>query len=327
MKYFVLVAVIVLALLGLLAGKLPSLWRLNQTALQTAGFMAFADLAPDWWLHPATPEACGQASFSGPLPTNGRFAARQLRLLGLIDLACGDREQAAALFQRAGQSDGFDPTLPLLLKVAAAAPEEGHDGVLSGAASWGVVVEQARKAFEQGDHETAAQLLDSVRNTLDEPAQPDRRALYLWACFIYRGARQLPSSLAACERLVEVSPENKEAWNSLGLTLLAQRRWQEAEQAFARAVALDERWPVGLTNLGRALVAQERSAEAHPYFEQTLALDPDEPWANYYLALDALAAGQCEKAQAHAQTVIRSDNARLAREAQKLVDQGLKTCQ
>jgi cytochrome c-type biogenesis protein CcmH/NrfG len=137
----------------------------------------------------------------------------------------------------------------------------------------------------------------------------------------------LEASLAACQRLSEVSPESKEAWNSLGQTLLAQRRWQDAEQAFGRAVALDDHWTTGLVNLGRALVAQERQAEAHPYFEKAVSIDPAEPWANYYLALDALAAGQCQAARSYAQVVAGSGNVRLAAQAQKLLDKDLKACE
>ena len=169
-------------------------------------------------------------------------------------------------------------------------------------------------------------LLDGVQAAITEPAQPDRRNLYFWACAIYRSGRRLEASLVACQRLTEVSPESKEAWNSLGLTLLAQRRWQEAEQSLGRAVALDDRWTTGLVNLGRALVAQKRQAEAHPYFEKAVSIVPDEPWANYYLALDALAAGQCQAARTYAQVVAGSDNARLAGEAQKLLDKDLKAC-
>ncbi len=326
MKYFVLIAVIVLALLALLVGRLPGLWRLNRTALQTAGFMAASDLTPGWWLETVPTGSCEAAPSFGLLPASSVFAGRQSRLQGLIDLACGDREQAEAHFQQAVRADYADPTLALLVRLASVTPQAAGSEVLAGPTDWGVAVEQARQAFQQDDNKTAMRLLDGVQAAITEPAQPDRRNLYFWACAIYRSGRRLEASLVACQRLTEVSPESKEAWNSLGLTLLAQRRWQEAEQSFGRAVALDDRWPTALVNLGRALVAQERQAEAHPYFEKAVSIVPDEPWANYYLALDALAAGQCQAARTYAQVVAGSDNARLAGEAQKLLDKDLKAC-
>lgn len=330
MKYFVLAAVIVLALVALLIGRLPGLWRLNQTALQTAGFMAESDLPSGWWLEPASPDLCEPFWPLHPPISNDRsaeFAGRVSRLQGIIELVCGDREAAATFLRQTEQSGDFDPTLPLLLDLASARPEDTGQEALTGSTNWGVAVEQARQAFEQGDNEAAIKLLDSVQSAITEPAQPDRRSLYLWACFIYRGARQLQSSLIACRQLVEVAPKVKEAWNSLGLTLMAQRQWTEAEQAFAQAVALDSRWATALTNLGRVLIAQERREEAHPYFESVRAIDPDDPWANYYLALDALEAGQCESARIFAQVVVRSENARLARDAQTLLDNDLLTCE
>lgn len=329
MKYFVLVAVVALAFVALLMDGLPGLWRLNQTALQTAGFMAASDLPPDWWLESKPPALCELTLPSQSLSSNGGgvFGARQARLRGLIGLACGDRELAAALFALSERSDLSDPTLPLLLRLASADESAASSEALSGAVNWGVAVEQARKAYEQSDYETAVKLLDAVQAAIAEPVQPDRRNLYFWACAIYRSGRRLKDSLVACQRLAEVSPQNKESWNTLGLTLLALGRWQEAEQAFGRAVALDGRWPSALVNLGRALVAQERQAEAHPYFEQVVSIAPNDPWANYYLAIDALAAGQCQAARTYAGVVAGSTNARLAREAQKLLDKELKACE
>lgn len=336
MKHFVLISVILLALIALLVNGLPSLWRLNQTALASADFMTRAGLGPDWWLDAGSPEAaaapppslCQQRLAEQRAGGGGAvFSDRVERFQGIIALACGDREGAAALFQNAAVSDRFDPSLRVLLSVAAAKPEESGGEGLAGSSSWGVALEQARKAFDQGDNESAVRQLDSVQSAIAEPAQVDRRSLYFWACYIYRGARQLQPSLAACQRLVEVSPDSKEAWNSLGLTLFAQRSWPDAEQAFARAVALDNRWPTALVNLGRALVAQDRAAEAHPYFETVLTVDASEPWSNYYLAVDALAAGQCQLAQTYAETVIRSDNARLVRDARRLLDKEVPACE
>ncbi len=330
----VLVSVIVLALVALLVNGLPDLWRLNQTALWSAGLMTRAGAGPDWWMAPATPTASlcqqrpgGPLANGGPAMSSSPFADRMARFQGIIALACGERDQAAALFQDAMAADDADPSLRLLLGVASASATEpaGGDG-LAGSANWGVALEQARKAFDQGDAEAAALQLDAVQAAIAEPAHVDRRSLYFWACFIYRGARKLPSSLSACQRLVEVSPDSKEAWNSLGLTLFAQRNWPDAEQAYARAVALDNRWTTALVNLGRSLVAQDRAAEAHPFFETVLTIDAGEPWSSYYLAIDALAAGQCQLAQTYAQAAVRAGNARLARDAQRLLDRDLPAC-
>lgn len=330
MKHFVLATVLGLALIALLVSKLPAVWKLNQVALQTASFMTAAGLTPDWWIEMATPSSCAaRPPYVQPLPA-GRattFAGRASRLHGLVALVCGDDPQAAALFQAAEDDATVDPTLPLLLSAASASPEHpsGTD-VPGGPANWGVALEQARKAYEQGDSAAAVRQLDLVQAAIAEPAQPDRRALYFWACFIYRGARQLESSLGACQHLVEVSPENKEAWNSLGLTFMAQRKWPEAEQAFGRAVALDESWTPASVGLGRALAAQDRKDEARRYFEAVLTNEPDEPWSNYQLAVYALEAGQCAQARTYAEVAARSENARLATEAQKFLDTKLQAC-
>jgi len=71
-------------------------------------------------------------------------------------------------------------------------------------------------------------------------------------------------------RTLELDPANTVARNNLGLLLLGQRRWAEAEAQFREAVRADPREALPRHNLGLALKARGRHEEAVAEFKAAL---------------------------------------------------------
>ncbi|HVZ15740.1 MAG TPA: tetratricopeptide repeat protein, partial [Terriglobales bacterium] len=78
-------------------------------------------------------------------------------------------------------------------------------------------------------------------------------------------------------------PKHKTAFNDLGLAYLALGKYDEAEQAFKKAIEIDPYSAFAYTNLGRTYYAQRRYADAEPQFRKQIDVDPLDKAAHYYL--------------------------------------------
>jgi tetratricopeptide (TPR) repeat protein len=83
----------------------------------------------------------------------------------------------------------------------------------------------------------------------------------------YREAENLSRQVTA------LAPEFVDGHTLLGLALMHQERYQEAEDAMRRSLRLQES-ARALTNLGVLYYRQERYAEAVPFYERSLAVGP-----------------------------------------------------
>lgn len=79
---------------------------------------------------------------------------------------------------------------------------------------------------------------------------------------------------------VESYPQFAAAWNNLGASLMAQERFMEAEEAFARAAELSPDDPRPVFNRGLLYLNRQYPRRAAGYFEEALERDP-----NYLRAL------------------------------------------
>lgn len=95
------------------------------------------------------------------------------------------------------------------------------------------------------------------------------------------------------KRITDVNPNNDRAWDTLGLSLKALGRYEEAIGAFRQAIALRPDREVYHYHLGLVYAAQKRHHEAVEEFRQVVALNP-----NYVLAHGALA-GSCRRLGLH----------------------------
>lgn len=96
-------------------------------------------------------------------------------------------------------------------------------------------------------------------------------------------ARQWPEAEAACRSILEVAPDEFEAYLLLGVILYMSDRAQESEAACRQAVALRPQSDQARTNLAAALAAQERWPEAASAYRDALAINPSQSVAHFNL--------------------------------------------
>ena len=87
-------------------------------------------------------------------------------------------------------------------------------------------------------------------------------------------------AVAYYAKYIEAHPNDFEAHNDLGWMFLETGRPERAAEHFQKANELDER-AVHWNNLGRALLVLERFEEADQAFETAAAMDPDDPEPAY----------------------------------------------
>jgi hypothetical protein len=124
--------------------------------------------------------------------------------------------------------------------------------------------------LKQHDHDQALNL--ASRSLRDEP--DDERANYLAAeCFLatHRPGLALPYAL----RAIALAPEQPATWNHAGRCYDQLLRWEEAEQAFQRAMLLDPKTVTYVANMSTIRVNAGRHAEALEWCERTLAMESD----------------------------------------------------
>lgn len=104
-------------------------------------------------------------------------------------------------------------------------------------------------------------------------------------------------SVFAQRRAQNLSPEDPEAHNGLGVTYLKINQPSEAELSFRKALALRPKYADAHANLGNALKELERFEEAHSQYHAAIELQPSNPnwrinqgWA--YFATDDFAQAQ-----------------------------------
>ncbi len=72
-----------------------------------------------------------------------------------------------------------------------------------------------------------------------------------------------------------IYPEFAAAWNNMGLTLMSQERWSEADEAFALATDLAAFDPRPLYNRGLIRLKRGYAEQSIPYFERAIELNPN----------------------------------------------------
>lgn len=99
---------------------------------------------------------------------------------------------------------------------------------------------------------------------------------------------------ASCREYLQENPGSVDHLRLLGLALVKQARYAEAEQTVRLAISLKPDFPHLHEDLGSVLAMQERYEEAVPCFEQAIRLEPQLPLAHKKLgqALAALGRGK-----------------------------------
>jgi hypothetical protein len=97
-------------------------------------------------------------------------------------------------------------------------------------------------------------------------------------------AQKKPEEAEACyARALELKPDYAEAWYNLGNTRQSQEKLVEAAACYQRAIQLKPQLPEAHYNLGNTLHTLDRLDEAAACFERALALRPEYAEAHYNL--------------------------------------------
>ncbi len=107
------------------------------------------------------------------------------------------------------------------------------------------------------------------------------------------------SLIAQVEKQLEKRPKDVRGWSVLAPAYMRLRRYQDAANAFGKAIELSQPDANLQTSYGEALTMAEAglvSAEAHKAFEKALEIDSKEPKARFYLGIAKLQDGDKEEA-------------------------------
>jgi len=96
---------------------------------------------------------------------------------------------------------------------------------------------------------------------------------------------EFASAVKLFQRVVELKPKHKWAWNNLGRAYLAQLKWEEAVAAFRKQIELNPYDEYAYNNLGRALQRQQKFEEAAEAFRKQIEINPLDRWAHTTLGL------------------------------------------
>jgi tetratricopeptide (TPR) repeat protein len=125
-----------------------------------------------------------------------------------------------------------------------------------------------------------------------DPALPGAR--YNYALVLARAGNYQES-----EKLVDLelaSHSTLDLWKLKARDAYYQNKWQDALDAFRRALQLDSQWVEGYAGVGEALFSLNRSQESQPVLEKAVALDPGNEHAHALLGKIYQDEGDREKA-------------------------------
>ncbi|MFW9830982.1 MAG: tetratricopeptide repeat protein, partial [Candidatus Thorarchaeota archaeon] len=79
---------------------------------------------------------------------------------------------------------------------------------------------------------------------------------------IYQQYSQPQNALQTAQRVTQLDPNNPRHWNNLGYLNILLGRWRDAEECYAKAVALNNASPTLFLNYALALIELNRVQEA-----------------------------------------------------------------
>lgn len=108
---------------------------------------------------------------------------------------------------------------------------------------------------------------------------------------------EAPQIAAVVARRTRDNPEDRQAWEMLGVARFEAGDTIGSASAFRRALAIDPEDPRSWARLGEAMTRAQQGvvgADAEAAFREALARDPEQPAALYFMGEAALARGDAE---------------------------------
>lgn len=155
---------------------------------------------------------------------------------------------------------------------------------------------KAVRAFQQGDTEEAAELVDMAIS-----ARPDRWESHYLRSLIHFTQTKLPEAERDAQKAIELNPKVHTTYIALGQVYYAQTNFEQAKEAFTEAVTRMGKQASNQYHVGTAHYRLEEYDQAIPRLELATKLGLDNPQlyllAFYYLARSLEAQGHEEDAQ------------------------------
>ena len=124
-------------------------------------------------------------------------------------------------------------------------------------------------AYQRGDHAGAAELMaGAIAAGSKNPAHHANLGLVLKTC------GRFAEAVAAYDTVVDLVPENGNAWNDRGTALAAAGRAQEAAASYRRALEINPLDHRAAVNFGHALLASGQADDALQQFDRALQAQP-----------------------------------------------------
>jgi tetratricopeptide (TPR) repeat protein len=157
-----------------------------------------------------------------------------------------------------------------------------------------LAIDQALKAVETGDYESAKQICAGI---LEHDAE-NAEALHLLGVLAYQVGLRAQEALSLIDRAIAADPSQHHFFNTRGALYYALGMNAEAEAAFRRAVELNPTDGTAWNNLGNALLRLDQVKPAEACFLEALKLAPDLTSAINNLGIALKREGELDKALA-----------------------------
>jgi Tfp pilus assembly protein PilF len=152
------------------------------------------------------------------------------------------------------------------------------------------------------------QSVGRLRVAVEHPRQGEAGRLFAEALAAHR-AGDLVTARTLYERVLQLSPNDADALNNLGVLLSGQREFDRALDLLRRAASIAPNSAGTWNNIGTALREQGRGSDAAAAFRHALTLDPQHEGAKVGLAQQYLSSGSVAQARTLLEDVLSSNPA------------------
>jgi tetratricopeptide (TPR) repeat protein len=122
--------------------------------------------------------------------------------------------------------------------------------------------------------------------------------LYTRLAKAYERINEFEKSVDACQKALEIDPQNHRAWHVLATTYYYFGKLDRSEECDRRALTISPDYAPAHAGLGAISLAREQPGEAAEHLRQAIALDPRMGAAHGNLALALAMRGQYDDARA-----------------------------